>query len=230
MVPAINRSGPHFDVRIMPRASHRSAARAGYLRKFPRYQPITAVQFRDARKAAGLTRHDAAGLLRVSIRTVGNWETGKSRVPWAMFRLLRVYRHGDLIDPAWSGYRIIRGRLVTPENHTFAPSDLSWLSLLVRRAHALSDLLRRGAGAPTSPAPAGFVAASARASVELSAATAADPVAPPPAVGVAWSYASAGSGQCVGVLKHHFSTVGSADRLWGPTSNTGLKAPQAVPA
>ncbi|GAB3094257.1 hypothetical protein GCM10027159_10980 [Lysobacter terrae] len=88
-------------------------------------------------------------MLGVSRRTIGHWETGRARPSFAAFKLLRVLRHGDLIDPAWSGYALIRGRLVTPEGHSFAPWDMSWLSLLVRRAEAFGHLLReREAGKP----------------------------------------------------------------------------------
>ncbi len=96
---------------------------------------IDSAQFRDARVFGGLTRQDAADLLGVSLRTIGHWETGRARPTYAAFRLLRVYRHGDLPHPEWEGYRIIRGRLVTPEGHTFTASDMTWQSLLVRRAN-----------------------------------------------------------------------------------------------
>lgn len=107
---------------------------------------------------AGLTRERAAEFLGVSLRTIGHWETGKARPAFAAFKLLRVLRHGELVDPAWDGYRLVRGKLVTPENREFSPADLAWLSLLVRRSHAFSELLRerearaaaaaRGARAP----------------------------------------------------------------------------------
>ena len=103
---------------------------------------VTAEQFRDARVYAGLTRREAAKLLGISLRTVGHWETGKARPTYAGFKLLRVLRHGDFVDPRWSGYSLIRGKLVTPENHSFAPSDMAWLSLTVRRSHAFGELMR----------------------------------------------------------------------------------------
>lgn len=106
---------------------------------------VTAQQFRDARVYAGLSRQEAAKLLGVSLRTVGHWETGKARPTYAAFKLLRVLRHGDLVDPRWSGYSLIRGKLVTPENHCFAPSDMAWLSLTVRRSHAFGELMRDSA-------------------------------------------------------------------------------------
>lgn len=137
----------------MPRPAR--AARAGKHGKRPRRIRVTAEQFRDARVFAGFSREDAAEFCGVSLRTIGHWETGKARPAWAAFKLLRVYRHGDLIDPAWGGFAIVRGHLVTPEQHSLAPHDLTWLSLLVRRAAAFSDLLReREAAWPQAAAAA----------------------------------------------------------------------------
>lgn len=142
----------------MPTAGN--SARAGYLGKKPRRRQITAVQFKDLRTTTGFTRAEAAEFLGVSLRTVGHWETGKASVPYAAYKLLRVYRSGDLIDPAWSGYSLIRGRLVTPENHSFHPGDMAWLHLLVRRASAFSDLRRqREARERTSAAVAALLRA-----------------------------------------------------------------------
>lgn len=128
-------------LRIMPSRRRRSAARVGKRGKLPRRDAITAEQFRDARVFAGLTREVAADLLGVSLRTVGHWETGKARPAYAAFKLLRVLRHGEMVDPRWAAYRIVRGRLVTPEGHEIGPADMAWLSLTVRRAQAFSELL-----------------------------------------------------------------------------------------
>jgi DNA-binding transcriptional regulator YiaG len=124
-------------------------------KKGGRQRRVDADQFRMARRFSGLSREETAELVGVSLRTIGHWETGRARPSFAAFKLLRIYRHGDLIDPSWSGYSIIRGKLVTPENHTFEPGELSWLSLLVRRAHAFSELLaQRDSRAHLDAAPA----------------------------------------------------------------------------
>ena len=126
----------------------------------------------------GLTREQAAAVLGVSLRSIGNWERGKARPPYAAFKLLRVLRHGDFVDPRWSGYRIIRGKLVTPEDREFSPVDLSWLSLLARRADAFTAVLNRlkesdrSAGAGTRPSACTTAAAAALDTVDLHAATA----------------------------------------------------------
>ena len=104
---------------------------------------VTAEQFREIREFTGKSREDVADFLGVSLRTVGHWETGRARVPYAAFRLLRLALRGDILDPAWQGYRIVRGRLVTPEGYAFGPGDLAWLSLLVQRANFASLIALR---------------------------------------------------------------------------------------
>ena len=115
----------------------------GHARRFRRCL-VTAEQFRDARVFAGLSRDDAADLLGISKRTVGHWETAKARPSYAAFKLLRLYRHGDLLHPDWSEYRIARnGALVTPEGRSFFAHEIGWLSLLVQRARLSSVLAKR---------------------------------------------------------------------------------------
>lgn len=111
-------------------------------RKSFRRETVSPTRFFETRKAAGFTRIQAAEFLGVSLRTVGHWETGRARPSYAAFKLLRVLRNGQLIDPAWHQFRLIRGRLVTPEGHSFHPADMSWQSLLCRQAEAFRDLIR----------------------------------------------------------------------------------------
>ncbi|PZO65227.1 MAG: hypothetical protein DI635_04120 [Pseudoxanthomonas suwonensis] len=130
----------------------------GHARRFRRCL-VTAEQFRDARVFAGLSRDDAADLLGISKRTVGHWETAKARPSYAAFKLLRLYRHGDLLHPDWSEYRIARnGALVTPEGRSFFAHEIGWLSLLVQRARLSSELakrLREGGTVRPANAPGG---------------------------------------------------------------------------
>ena len=60
-------------------------------------------RFRDFRWTANLSVADAAKLLRVSERTIHNWEAGRVRIPYAAYKLLRIVRGGQFAHPAWRG-------------------------------------------------------------------------------------------------------------------------------
>lgn len=115
--------------------------------------PVAAWRFREARFSARLTVEACAELLRVSERTVRHWESGKTRIPYAAYKLMRVMRSGKLLGPEWRGFHIWYGVLHTPEGHRFEAGDLAWWSLLVRRARAFSDLRAARDGSPERPQP-----------------------------------------------------------------------------
>lgn len=127
--------------------------------------PITACRFREARLSAGMGVERCADLLRVSERTVRNWEAGKVRIPYAAYKLLRVLRGGRfLADPIWRDFRVWRDVLITPEGHKLPAGDLAWWSLLVRRARAFGELYAAGrigaeSGLPDRPELAVSIAA-----------------------------------------------------------------------
>lgn len=120
-------------IRIMSNPTR--GPRQGSKARRPRIMFVSPAQFRELRQFTGKTREDVADLLGVSVRTVGNWETGAARVPYAPFKLLRAIHRGDTLQPGWEAFRFVRGRLVTPEGHAFHRGDLAWLSLLVQRAN-----------------------------------------------------------------------------------------------
>ena len=103
---------------------------------------ITADQFRWERQCSGLSREGAAELLGVGLRTIGHWETGGSAPSYAAFKLLRVYRQGEFIDPAWSGYRLVRGVLCSPEGREFRPTDMGWMGLLLGRVRLAREVTK----------------------------------------------------------------------------------------
>ena len=144
--PQPNQLKPAQLLRIMPM----TGVRAGRHGKRPRYVRITPEQFKEAREFTGKDRDDVAALLGVSLRTVGNWETGAARVPYSAYKLLRLFLRGDILEPGWGDYRFIRGKLVTPEGHSFGPGDMSWLSLLVRRAEMFSSVQKASQSRPAT--------------------------------------------------------------------------------
>lgn len=97
--------------------------------------PITAQRFAAARAGCFLTVEQAAKLLRVSERTLHNWEAGRVRIPYAAYKLIRILRGYELPGDAWKGYRLIGDTLWSPENLPFHAADARWWSLTVQMAH-----------------------------------------------------------------------------------------------
>lgn len=128
---------------------------------------ITAVRFRETRFACGLSQADAAKFLQVTLRTVHNWETGATRVPYAAYKLVRVLRGGFIPGKAWRGFRIYGDSLHTPEGHRFRAADVSWWSLLCRRAEAFGSVMDRLSPSSSDGAPVAEAAQSGGAALLL---------------------------------------------------------------
>lgn len=78
------------------------------------------------------------------MRTIQNWEAGRTRVPHASFKLLRMLASGRyLASDAWANFHVRGDVLHTPEGHTFPASDLSWWALAIRQAEAFRSIVRR---------------------------------------------------------------------------------------
>jgi hypothetical protein len=84
-----------------------------------------------------LNRRTCAKFLGVSVRTVQNWDAGTRRVPWSVVRLLRLLRQGDLgaLEDGWKGFKLVRGKLVTPDGRVFRQEDLRRWWLMFEQAH-----------------------------------------------------------------------------------------------
>ncbi len=97
-------------------------------------------------RSLGMSRTDCAKFLQVSERSLHNWESGRYRMPLAVFKLLRLQLGYELPGKDWDGWCISRGKLCTPEGHELSPHDAKWWSLLIRRAEtgykALGELAR----------------------------------------------------------------------------------------
>ena len=98
------------------------------------------VDFKTARLTVGLTRPVAAKLLRVTCRTVRNWERGRTACPYAAFKLMRVMTGWELPDEAWRGWCVRGGVLWSPTGRGFDPGTMGYLSLVFSMArHWLRD-------------------------------------------------------------------------------------------
>jgi len=90
--------------------------------------------------------HDAhlVELTGVHPVTVRRWKK-LARLPRWLERLVRVCLQGELgeIDRTWSGWRIVRGELVSPENLTYTPGAVRASTLWRSRALELGALDRK---------------------------------------------------------------------------------------
>lgn len=75
-----------------------------YLRK--PFRPINHEVFLETRILARLTQKQAADMLHVTTRSIHNWETGKVKIPYSVFRLLRISTGFELPGAAWRGWKL----------------------------------------------------------------------------------------------------------------------------
>lgn len=91
----------------------------------------------------GLSPDSAAQALHVTPRTVRHWISGKTLVPYAAYRLLRILAGSELPSNGWDGWHMHSGKLWSPEGYGFEPQDSSWWGLLVRKARLFHQLYDR---------------------------------------------------------------------------------------
>jgi hypothetical protein len=92
------------------------------------------------RQSLSLSRPATVKLLHVTLRTLHNWETGKVRIPYAAFKLVRLFSSYEIFHPIWKDWRIVGSRLVTPEGHSLEAGNFHWLSLMARKAEAFNKV------------------------------------------------------------------------------------------
>jgi len=115
------------------------------VRKARETRALLGARFKVLLSDTGLTVDGAAKLLHVTPRTIQYWISGRVRVPYAAYRLVRVLRLFELPCPGWEGWHMHSGKLWSPEGHSFTPTDGSWWNLLIRKAAMFSKLYNRDA-------------------------------------------------------------------------------------
>lgn len=124
-----------------------AAPRCGQVSAQPRRRwHVSPEGFRELRLSCFLSQRAAADFLGVSVATVRRWDRGQRRVPWAVVRLLRLKRLGDLgaLAPAWDGWRLDGDALWSPEGFAYRVGEVGWWGLLVAQARAFRERYDRG--------------------------------------------------------------------------------------
>jgi len=122
---------------------NRGKAKPTKLKKSRETRAMLSSRFKVLCADAGLSVDEVAKFLHVTPRTVRYWFSGKSSVPYAAYKLVRVLRWFELPQKGFEGWCMHSGKLWTPEGHGIAPEDGSWWSLLVRQARCFRTLYQR---------------------------------------------------------------------------------------
>jgi len=93
-------------------------------------------RFKELFLQTGLGFDGVAQTLHVTPRTVRNWLSGNTAIPYTAYKLLRVQRYFELPGEGWEGWHMHGGKLWSPEGFGFLPHESSWWSLLVRQARS----------------------------------------------------------------------------------------------
>ncbi|MGZ0018401.1 VC1465 family Xer recombination activation factor [Nitrosomonas sp. wSCUT-2] len=93
------------------------------------FKPVSHEKLRETRILSGLSKEEAAEMLRVTYRTLHNWESGRVQVPYAAFKLLHILTGYELPSDAWRGWKFSGEVLWSPEGKKFTAADLNYLSL-----------------------------------------------------------------------------------------------------
>jgi hypothetical protein len=89
----------------------------------------------------GIPAAEIAALCGVDIATARRWKSGQSRVPMAARKLLA----GDLsaFGHAWKGWKIVGGKLVSPEGWDYTPGEVLAIPFLRSQIAHLDNLRKR---------------------------------------------------------------------------------------
>jgi hypothetical protein len=92
----------------------------------------------------GITIEEIACLCKVDLRTARRWKSGESRMP----ETARMILAGDLgcFDPAWRGWMLRDGKLISPEGREATAGDVLSIPLNAGADQCLSGEGAHGAG------------------------------------------------------------------------------------
>lgn len=102
--------------------------------KTDRFYPPLAENFIMVRRAACLSQKDVAKLLHVNLRTVTNWELGRTTIPYAAYKLMRVLSRYELPGKAWEGWSVRDDVLYNPAGRSYRAHELFYIGNMFQMA------------------------------------------------------------------------------------------------
>jgi transcriptional regulator with XRE-family HTH domain len=99
----------------------------------PFYPPL-AEDFILVRHVACLSQKNVATLLHVTRKTVENWESGQTTIPYAAFKLLRIMTNYELPGKEWEGWSIRGGALFNPSGRQYQSHELFYIGNIFQMA------------------------------------------------------------------------------------------------
>lgn len=111
---------------------------------------VTAQDFADLRKQAGMTRKEAAQALDVTPRTIQNWETGGASIPWMAYRMLRILRGFALPGVFWDGWTVRGRELFAPNGRSFDARLLESMEVVFSQARLWRQMYATSGRAKTA--------------------------------------------------------------------------------
>lgn len=113
--------------------------------KKPYYAP-QAHEIINLRLTCCLTQENVSEMLHVTLKTVKNWEKGRSSIPYSAFKLLKVLGGYELPFDEWDGWSLNRGKLFSPSGRSFLAHELLYIGnyfAMARMWIAEREVIRR---------------------------------------------------------------------------------------
>src|SRR5712692_2196475 len=82
-------------------------------------------EYKALRQDTALTHQQVADALDYSVQTARNWETGKTRIPWPAFELMRIRNCHHLPGLVWKSWQIRDEVLFDPASNRYDPGDIA---------------------------------------------------------------------------------------------------------
>lgn len=100
---------------------------------------------RTAATPPGIRAEELAHVTGTSLRTARRWKAS-GRMPAGYALALALLRDGDLgaLAPEWTGWRLMRGQLYSPDNWGFRPGEIAAVPILYQLQAELKKQLRSG--------------------------------------------------------------------------------------